>query len=376
MDKRYLKSLGKEISLLGFGCMRLPRLIEERQDINCILAQKMIDRAIEMGVNYFDTAWGYHDGMSELFLGQALKKHPRNSFYLATKLPPWKVKSEQDIEDIFSKQLQNCQVDFFDFYLIHCLTKEYYKICQDTGIYDSLLKKKKQGLIHHLGFSFHDHPDLFEQIISDHEWDFAQIQLNYIDWEACDAKNLYRMLSERHIPAVIMEPIRGGMLASLNDDAVNIFKKADPDASVASWALRYAASLSNVMTVLSGMTRPEQLEDNLKNMTNFKPLSEDERKVIADAAKAYLASGTIPCTGCRYCMDCPSGVDIPRIFALYNHYCIGKSRIGFNYNYRSLDESEQAQNCIDCGKCLEHCPQNINIPEFMKMITEFVSNKE
>jgi predicted aldo/keto reductase-like oxidoreductase len=373
MEKRRMESLGKEVSLLGFGCMRLPLLDPEKQDIDCARAEAMIDRAVARGVNYFDTAWIYHQGMSETFIGRALKKHPRGEVYLATKMPTWEVRAPGDVERIFAEQLKKCQVEYFDFYLIHGLRKELYPRVSEAGIYDVLRRKKEQGLIRHLGFSFHDHLDLLQRILDDHAWDFAQIQLNYVDWEACNARGLYALLEARRIPVVVMEPVRGGALASLNAEAAGLLRRADPSASPASWAIRFAASLPGVMTVLSGMSTMEQVEDNLKTMEGFRPLSETEREVLAGATSAYLASGAIPCTGCRYCMDCPSGVDIPRVFAIYNHYCTTtvNRRMVFDLTYRTLLDSEKAHNCVACGACMEHCPQGIGIPDHMAQIAEF-----
>lgn len=375
MEKRHMKQFGKDVSLLGFGCMRLPLVDEEKQEINFAAAEAMIDRALAAGVNYFDTAFMYHKGNSEKFLGKALARHPRESFYLADKLPVWNVKTPEDVDSLFAKQLARCNVSHFDFYLVHSLTRNYYRIFQQHNVYDKLRNMKEDGRIGHLGFSFHDSAEVLEKIVTGHQWDFVQIQLNYIDWETCDAKGLYAVLEKHNLPAVIMEPVRGGALATLTDKALEILKKAEPGASAASWAIRYAASLPGVMTVLSGMSAMEQLEDNLKTMTPFRPLSKEEYAVLEDAATAYKAAGAIPCTGCRYCMDCPSGVDIPRVFAMYNHYKANKSRVHFMNNHQTLRESEQSKNCIACGACVERCPQAINIPEHMAEITAFIENK-
>lgn len=377
MERRSIPQFGKDISLLGFGCMRLPLLDPPKQDIDYPAAEALIDKAVAMGVNYFDTAWAYHDEKSEAFIGHALRKHPRDRIYLADKLPIWLVKSADDVDRLFQEQLERCQTSYFDFYLVHALDNDrYHAICEPFRVYDALRKKKEQGLIGHLGFSIHATADLLRTIVTDHQWDFAQIQLNYIDWDMCDAKSLYGILAERNIPVVVMEPVRGGALATLNDKAVGILKTADPEASAASWAIRYAASLPNVMTVLSGMSTMEQVEDNLKTMADFRPLSEAEHAVIGKAAAAYRESGAIPCTACRYCMDCPSGVDIPRVFAVYNHYCVNKRRIQFTNNYKALREGEQAHNCIACNVCVEQCPQKIDIPAQMRMVTEFVEKKD
>lgn len=377
MHARRFHPTGSDISLLGFGLMRLPLAKEGKSDINEALATSLVDRAIAAGVNYFDTAWPYHEGLSEPFAGRALSRHPRETWHLASKMPTWEIRSPDDVERIFAEQLKRCRVEYFDFYLAHNLNRESCKAADAHGMYRILQRKKEEGLIRALGFSFHDEPALLERLVTEEPWDFAQIQLNYIDWEATDAKQQYAVLASRGIPVVIMEPVRGGALASLNPEATGMLKKAAPEASTASWALRFAASLPGVLTVLSGMNAPEQLEDNIRTMSDFKPLTDEERTVIAGAAASYLTSGAVPCTGCRYCMDCPAGVDIPRVFAIYNHYRtqegLPNARVMFDALYRSLSESAQAKHCVACGECLEHCPQGIAVPEFMEKIAAFAA---
>ncbi|MDR3278893.1 MAG: aldo/keto reductase [Synergistaceae bacterium] len=379
MEKRLFKGIGEEISTLGFGLMRLPLKSSSSRDIDFEMGRRMVDRAIEAGVNYFDTAWIYHEGASELFAGEAMSRHPRGSYHLATKMPVWELASRGDMERVFSEQLRKCRVDCFDFYLLHNIGGDTYDMALKYDVYEFLNKKKKEGYIRFLGFSVHDGPELLEKIANNWKWDFAQIQLNYIDWEALDARRQYEILESRGIPVVVMEPVRGGALANLGHEAEGILKRADPAASQASWAMRYAASLPGVITVLSGMSNPEQLEDNLKTMTNFRPLSDAERATLDEAAKIYRASGTIPCTACRYCMDCPSGVDIPRVFSIYNHYRMvlssnpGIAGIVFRNNYRTMSDIQRADSCVSCGNCVDLCPQGINIPGFMKEIAEFAA---
>ena len=281
--------------------MRMPKLDPAKQEIDLATGQNLIDRAMEAGVNYFDTAYVYHGGDSEKFAGKALKKYPRESYFLVTKMPVRNVASEADVDRIFKEQLERCQTEYFDFYLLHNLNKDQWPKVEQYKIYDYLKEQQKAGKIRRLGFSFHDEPEILETIAAAHEWDFAQIQLNYFDWDAYRSREQYEVLTKRGIPVVVMEPLRGGTLASLNPEATEIFRKADPNASTASWAFRYVASLPNVMTVLSGMTYAEHLEDNIKTFTDFKPLTDEERKVIADALAAYKKSGAVPCTGCRYC---------------------------------------------------------------------------
>ncbi|MDR3331794.1 MAG: aldo/keto reductase [Synergistaceae bacterium] len=379
MEQRNFKSIGRPISLLGFGLMRLPLLSADAKDIDGDAVNRMVDRAVEAGVNYFDTAWVYHEGRSETFAGEALSRHPREKYCLATKMPSWVLESAGDVERIFNEQLKKCRVEYFDFYLMHNLGAERYDLALKYNVYEFLRKKKEEGQIRHLGFSMHDAPEQLLRLVNAHEWDFAQIQLNYLDWETLKAKEMYDILSGRGIPIVIMEPVRGGVLASLTPSAEDILKDADAKASLASWAIRYAASLPGVMTVLSGMSNYEQLEDNIKTMSNFRPLSDDERSVLEKAAIAYRASGAIPCTSCRYCMDCPSGVDIPRVFAVYNHYRVlmtGRPNFAemvFGTNYQALTDGERAHNCVSCGQCVEHCPQGIDIPGHLREITELAA---
>lgn len=375
MEKRHIRQLGKPVSLLGFGCMRFPLADVETQAIDYPAAEAMIDKAVEGGVNYFDTAYLYHGGGSEAFIGHALGKYPRESFYLADKFPLSILKEAEDVDRIFAEQLERCRVSYFDFYLAHALSREYYARYAAAKVYDQLLRKKELGLIAHLGFSFHDTPEFLEQMLDEHEWDFVQIQLNYIDWESCESKRLYAILAERNLPVIVMEPVRGGALATLNEKGVNLLKEADPEASAASWAIRYAATFPAVMTVLSGMSTMEQVEDNLKTMSPFRPMSEAECAVIDKVALAFRESGSIPCTACRYCMPCPAGVNIPRVLAVYNHYCLTNRWIQFNNLYKALREDEVADNCISCNACLEHCPQKIDIPANMERIKEFVVKK-
>ena len=370
MERRYISRLDTKISLLGFGCMRLPRCNAETQDIDYKAAESLVDHAIAAGVNYFDTAWMYHGGKSEAFIGHALRKYPRESFFLADKLPIWSVETPEDVDRIFTEQLKRCQVEYFDFYLAHNLNRDNYEIFERNGVHALLREKQKEGRIKHLGFSFHDNTDLLRKIVTEYTWDFAQIQLNYLDWEGLDAKGQYAALVEQNLPVFVMEPVRGGALATLNDTGLALLREVNAEASPASWAIRFAASLPGVAVVLSGMSAMEQLVDNLKTMEEFRPLDEGERAVLSKVAMEYRASGAIPCTACRYCMDCPAGVDIPRVFSAYNTYRTTDSKLRFFVDYRSLRESEQAHNCIECGQCQEHCPQSIDIPGTMRMIGE------
>ncbi len=368
METRQYKNTGKEISLLGFGTMRLPLLDPEKHPIDWPAAEKLIDYAYAHGVNYFDTAYMYHAGESERFIGHALKKYPRDSYFLASKMPAWMAKDMDGVDRIFNEQLERCGVDYFDFYLCHSLTRANFEIYNQIDIYGYLAQKKKEGKIRQLGFSFHDGPALLEELLARFEWDFAQLQLNYLDWDVQNSKKLYAMLEAKGLPCVVMEPVRGGALATLCPEAVDIFKAAAPDQSAASWAIRFAASLPNVMTVLSGMSDQAQVEDNIQTMTDFQPLTEADYAVIQQAKTAYQDSRTVPCTGCRYCMDCPAGVDIPLLFSLYNSYIRAEDKKAFVEAYQAAGPGKQAHNCVSCGICASHCPQGIAIPEKIKLV--------
>ena len=374
------KYLNKDISLLGFGLMRLPRVSDASFDIDYDAAEKLIDHAMANGINYYDMAYTY--GGSESFAGRVLSKYPRDSYYLATKCPPWKLKTADDFERIFTEQLESCQTDYFDFYLVHNFAQEmkradgneeYFKHFEEIGMYEMLQQKKAEGKVRHIGFSFHGTPALLEKITDRYEWDFAQIQLNYIDWAATDAKRQYEILTAHNIPVTVMEPLRGGALAMLNEEAGKALKEARPEHSLASWGIRYAASFPNVLTVLSGMNEMEQLDDNIATMSDFQPLTEQETQLLYETAVIFNRSGAIACTGCSYCMPCPAGVNIPRIFSIYNHYKLVKFRIPFDNGYSSLSEKEKASGCIQCGMCAQKCPQHLMIPDYMREIAEFAA---
>jgi predicted aldo/keto reductase-like oxidoreductase len=378
METRKYKNSNEFISLLGFGCMRLP-LKENSDEVDKVKGQEMVDYAIAHGINYFDSAYMYHEGQSEAFIGEALEKYPRESFNLATKMPVVFVTSEADVERIFEEQLRKCRVDYFDFYLLHNLGEDHLRKVKAYRIYEIIKEKQRQGKIRHLGFSFHDRPEILDKIVKKYEWDFAQIQLNYMDWELQDARQQYKILNDKGIPVVVMEPVRGGALATLSEKALEIFKEENPQVSPASWALRFAASLPGVMTVLSGMSNLAQMQENIQTIENFQPLSKHEYTVIENALAAYRSSATIQCTACRYCMDCPEGIDIPKVLAVYNNYLIGKSNnrrmndFVFEMEYQLLGNDKQAHHCVACNQCAAHCPQHIDIPQWMDTVATFAA---
>lgn len=359
------EKLGVEISKLGFGCMRLPM---KDGVIDRELAFDMVDYAYHHGVNYFDTAWGYLGGTSEPFMGEALKRYPRDSFYLATKMPVWLVETPEDFERIFNEQLARLQTDHFDFYLLHALSKARFDKLVEQGLYELCKKKQAEGKIKYIGFSFHDMTERFEEIVDKYPWDFVQIQYNYIDPHIMQADRLYQILAERDIPCVIMEPVRGGFLANLPEEIAQVFQGFDSARSLASWALRWVAAHENVKVTLSGMSTMEQLVDNIATFSGEIPLSDAEQKVIDTAVSKILDVKTVPCTGCEYCMPCPFGVDIPEVFKIYNSYKMFRNDWRTHEEYFTyFKESAQGDKCRQCGKCMKACPQQIKIPDMLAM---------
>lgn len=391
MEKRIFRDTDKKISLLGFGGMRLPVTGEEKKKIDFEAAQAMVDYAYSHGVNYFDTAYMYHDGESELFFKEALKKYPRDSFYLADKLPIWMgINSLDDAKARFSEQLQKCGVEYFDFYLLHNLSSRevFEEKYLGLGILDYLISEKEAGRIKHLGFSFHGDVPLFDYLMKFRQWDFFQMQLNYLDWDDQRAREVYELGEAAGCPCIVMEPVRGGSLVKLCDSAVKMLKDHAPDRSIASWAIRYAASKENVLTVLSGMSDMSQVVDNCNTIGDFKPLDEKENEVLCAAVAEYRKNDTIPCTGCRYCSDCKAGIDIAGVFALYNEYVTDgkmpfsidggvddeyrKKAAAFSADVAKLDPAPSA--CIRCKACEDHCPQSIKISRMLAKISNTVKH--
>lgn len=367
VDRRKFKDT--EVSLLGLGTMRLPCKTALKRENNPMIdykkGQELVDLAYENGVNYFDTAYMYHVGKSEKFIGTALKKYPRDTYFLADKMPIWMCTKKSDVEKIFKKQLEKTGHDYFDFYLLHSLGKDNFEKCEKYGVYDFLLKMREEGKVKNIGFSFHGNLDDLHNIVAAHHWDFAQIQMNYLDWKNQDAEAQYNILTEAGIPVIVMEPVRGGQLADVSDEINDMFQKARPGKSAASWAMGFVASHSNVLTVLSGMNSVEQLNDNLATFTNFVPFSERELKICSNAEAMINKNDVIPCTGCDYCGDCPKGVKISSIFAVYNKIKTGEYTIPQGKEeYAKIDGN--CDDCIACGKCANHCPQGIEIPTLLK----------
>lgn len=367
VTRRRYKDTELTLPLLGFGLMRLP---EKDGKVDRATAQEMVDRAMAAGCNYFDTAYMYHNGESESFVAEALKKYPRDSYYLTTKMPTIMLKNEADLERIFNEQLQRTGAGYFDFYLMHWLNAPHWELAKRLKLYDFMKKKQSEGKIRRLGFSYHGEPEVLKTIAQAYPWDIAQIQLNYLDWELCRSGEQYEVLTKLGIPVLVMEPLKGGTLVNLTPEAKAIFQQASPEASIASWGLRYVASLPNVQVVLSGMSAPDQMDDNLKTFSPFKPLTDAERQTVAEALAAYRKSGAIPCTACRYCAPCPVGVDIPRNLALYNQLKGGLPLFHAKLVYDAMSEDKRASNCVHCGACKKKCPQKIDIPGHLKEIAE------
>lgn len=362
-----LEKLGAKPSRLGFGCMRLPTL--ESGKIDRETAGKMVDKARGNGVNYFDTAYGYHNGESELFIGEALRKYPRDSFYLADKLPCWLLKTPEDPDRLFTEQLEKCGVEYFDFYLLHSLNAMHWNNVKNTGALARMQEKKREGKIRALGFSFHGDFATFTEVMAAADWDFVQIQVNYLDYVMTDGKTLHDVLCDRGIPCIVMEPIRGGFLATLPDVARQELAAVNSEAP-ARWALRWCLDMPNMPVILSGMSTMEQVEQNLDTFSAPAPLSPEEKNALTRAAEAMMAVKTIPCTGCGYCMDCSFGVDIPKIFTEYNHLKQFGTEFRSTTNYRGLGSEHTADNCTRCGACAPLCPQSIDIPTRLAEVHE------
>lgn len=371
---RYNDFNGEKVSSLGFGTMRLPML--ENGEIDYEAGAKMVEEAMQGGITYFDTAYRYHQGESENFCGAVLSKYSRDSFTLADKLPTWLCNTREDAERIFNEQLEKCRVDYFDYYLLHSIDEESWEGIEKLNLVDFMVEVKEKGLAKHIGFSVHCQPELLEYILSNHGdvLEFVQIQINYFDWEFKDAKALYEIARKYNKPIIIMEPVRGGMLANLpSEEAKKILADATAaegkePASYASYALLFVEQLEGVACTLSGMSSSQQMLDNIKTFSERK-LSQKELAAIHLATSKLRADIIVPCTGCDYCFECPSNIKIPKLFAWYNE----AAAKGFHHIWGSLSgEYEKlgpnTTNCIECGSCQSHCPQKIDIIDKLKML--------
>lgn len=389
------------VSLLGYGCMRWPTIPSpdgKGDIIDQDAVNELVDYAIAHGVNYFDTSPVYVQGWSEKSTGIALKRHPREKLFIATKLSNFSNYSRENSIAMYRKSFEDLQTDYIDYYLLHSIggggTEAFKARYINNGMIEFLLKEREAGRIRNLGFSFHGSVDTFDYALSLHDevkWDFVQIQLNYVDWKHASKRNvnaeyLYAELVKRNIPAIIMEPLLGGRLSNVPTHIMTRLKQRRPEDSVASWAFRFAGSPGMVLTVLSGMTYMEHLQDNIRTYSPLVPLTEDDKEFLEETAQLILKYPTVPCNDCKYCMPCPYGIDIPAILIHYNK-CVNegnvpKSRQDENYRQarrafligydRSVPRLRQASHCIGCNQCSSHCPQNINIPKELQRIDTFV----
>lgn len=360
------KYLGESIKKLGFGLMRLPM---KGEDVDIEQVKRMVDTFMSKGFTYFDTAYVYIQGKSEAALKEAVvDRYPRDSFQCASKLPLWDLKAPEEMEKVFQVSLDRAGVSYFDFYLLHSMGAENARKADAMGCWDFMKKVKAEGRAKHIGFSFHDSAEVLEDILKHHpELEFVQLQINYADWESenVQSRKCYEMARKYNKPVIIMEPVKGGALATMTPEVQKLFKDAHPELSVPSWAVRYAASLEGIVTVLSGMSNEEQLNDNVSYMENFKPLSESERAVVGKAVDILNSTPTIPCTACKYCVDgCPRKINIPGVFSAMNGLLLYNNREGAKGRYSGATrDGGKASECLRCGKCEAHCPQHIHIIE-------------
>jgi len=369
----------QDISLsgLGLGMMRLPVIDGNDGMVDEAAAAEMIDYAYRNGINYFDTAWGYHDGNSELVAGWCLSRYPRESFYLASKFPGYDNNNMPKVKEIFEEQLKKCQTPYFDFYLFHNVYEgnidDY--LNPEFGILEYLLEQKKNGRIRHLGFSAHGSVEVIERFLAaygDH-MEFCQLQLNYMDWHFQDAEAKYRLLEERGIPVWIMEPLRGGKLAAASEWKEKALKEMRPDETVPAWAFRFLQSLPGVTMVLSGMSNMEQLKANMETYAEDKPLDKAEFERLIEIADEEVRKGGLPCTACHYCTShCPQGLPIPELIALYNEHKITGGGFIAPMAVGSMPAEKRPANCIGCRACEQVCPQQIKISEMMKDFTAMI----
>jgi len=367
-----------KLSNLGFGTMRLPNKGENGDTpIDEEETAKMVEYAIKNGVNYFDTAWGYHNGESEVVIGKVLNKYPRDSYYLATKFPGYDLSNMDKVEEIFEKQLEKTGMEYFDFYLFHNVYEKNVDPYLDEkyGILDYLLKQKENGRIKHLGFSVHGSYDVMKKFLDAYgkHMEFCQIQLNYLDYKFQDAKAKVELLNEWNIPIWVMEPLRGGRLAKLKDEQESKLKEYRPDEEIPAWAFRFLQAIPNVTMILSGMSTMEQMQKNIKTFEEDKPLNEEEMKKILGIADEMLKGNILPCTACRYCTShCPKGLNIPELLSLYNEHSFTGGGFIAPMAISALPDDKKPSACIGCKSCEAVCPQQLKISEVMKEFTEML----
>lgn len=361
---------------LGFGCMRLPVLAGDQERIDDAQFCRMIDSYLKQGFLYFDTAYPYHNGKSEEAVRRCLvERYDRERFFLADKMPLWLAKEPGDYADIFDTQLKRCGVEYFDFYLLHAMNKGSFAETEEKGGFDFVRSRKEAGKIRHIGFSFHDSAEVLDEILTAHpEMEFVQLQINYYDWESdsVQSRKCYEVAEKHGTPVIVMEPVKGGTLANMVGKPAEILKGLDASASFASFAVRYAASLPNVVMVLSGMSDMDQLSDNISYMKELKPLDKKEQQAIARVVEELRKLPTIPCTKCRYCVDdCSKKILIPDLFDDYNtELQFGRTKASRDSYARHTKENGRAGDCVRCGKCEGHCPQHLEIRSLLEQVEE------
>ncbi|MBR3401693.1 MAG: aldo/keto reductase [Parasporobacterium sp.] len=361
-----------KLSALGFGAMRLPVLEGNDSKIDKAATLRMVDTAMENGINYYDTAWGYHGENSELVMGEALAKYPRDSFYLATKFPGYDPRNWDKVKEIFPRQLEKLQVEYFDFYLFHNVCEmniDAYLNDEKYGIYTYLTEQKRNGKIRHLGFSCHGSMEVLKRFLDAYgkDMEFCQLQINYLDWTFQDAKEKVALLNEWNIPVWVMEPLRGGKLAKLAPKYEEKLKALRPEEEIPAWAFRFLQSIPSVTMILSGMSNQEQLEKNLQTFTEDKKLSDSEMQTLLGIADEMLSVGTVPCTACHYCVShCPQELDIPRLLSLYNEHAFTGGGFIAPMVMGTLPDEKKPSACLHCRSCEEVCPQQIKISEVME----------
>lgn len=365
---------GMRLSALGMGAMRLPTVNGNDAEIDSAATEEMVAYAMEQGVNYYDTAWGYHNGNSELVMGKALAKYPRDSFYLATKFPGYDLSNMPKVEEIFEKQREKCGVDYFDFYLFHnvCEMNIDAYLDEKYGIYTYLMEQKKNGRIRHLGFSAHGSYDVMKRFLEAYgkDMEFCQIQLNYLDWSFQNAKGKVELLESYHIPVWVMEPLRGGRLAKLSEKEEAVLKELRPEEGIPAWAFRFLQSIPGVVVTLSGMSDLEQMKENIRTFETEKPLSKEEMETLLSIADGML-NGTLPCTACRYCTShCPQGLDIPMLLNLYNEHSFTGGGFIAPMALSAVPKEKHPSACVGCRSCEKVCPQQIKISEAMSNFSE------
>ena len=360
-----------KLSALGFGAMRLPVIDGDDSRVDEAATFRMVDTAMASGINYYDTAWGYHGENSETVMGKALARHPRENFYLATKFPGYDPSNWNKVAEIFERQLAKLGVEYFDFYLFHNVCEMNIDAYLDDaryGIYSYLMEQKKNGRIKHLGFSCHGSMDVLKRFLDAYgkDMEFCQLQLNYLDWTFQDGKEKVELLDKAGIPVWVMEPLRGGKLASLAAEDEAKLKALRPDEEIYEWAFRFLLSVPSIKVILSGMSNQEQLEKNIKTFEEEKPLSAEECKTLLGIADKMLSVGTVPCTACHYCVShCPQELDIPHLLALYNEHVYTGGGFIAPMALSALPDDKKPSACLQCGSCETVCPQQIHIPEIL-----------